>query len=141
EPRLYSGSPPHEHPFEVLKADPRKALYPVAVQNPAKAGALYWLLLPLRLPFSFVGSIRFALRLANLKKTFANRFHQEILPPYVEAVEREGREDLSGLSPPALLERLEFWIHRSLYDFAREGLKPTALAALAGGNLERWLRR
>src|SRR5205823_7288824 len=51
EPRLYSGWMPYEHPFAALKADPRKALYPQAVQNPGKAGALFWLFLPLRLPF------------------------------------------------------------------------------------------
>ena len=39
EPRLYSGWLPYEHPFDRLKADPRRALYPQAVQNPARAGA------------------------------------------------------------------------------------------------------
>jgi pyruvate,water dikinase len=141
EPMLYSSWLPYEHPFAALKAHPENAIYPQAVQNPSKAGAMFWLFLPLRLPFLLVGSIRFALRLGNLSKTFAERFRRQILPPYVEAIERELREDLSKLTPAALLERLEFWIHRALVDFARDSLKPTALAAIAIGNLERWLKK
>src|SRR5262249_24285581 len=49
------------------------------------------------------------------------------------------REDLSKLDEPALLQRLEHWIRRSLYDFARESLKPTALAAVSMANIERGL--
>src|SRR5205807_2309819 len=40
-----------------------------------------------------------------------------------------------------LLERLEFWVQRTLFDFARDSLKPTVLAALARGNIEVLLRR
>src|SRR5262249_49395660 len=40
-----------------------------------------------------------------------------------------------------LLQRLEHWIRRTLYDFAREGLKPTALAGMALETLERKLGR
>lgn len=141
EPRLYSGGIPYEHPYQQIKADPSKALYPVAVQNPAKAGALYWLLLPLRLPFAFVGAIRFALRLNQLKKSFAERFRTEIQPAFLAAVEREQKEDLSKLTPAELVQRLEAWIQRALVEFARESLKPTALVALAGANLERFLRK
>jgi len=141
EPRLYSGWLPYEHPFALLKADPARALYPRAVQNPSRAGALFWLLLPLRLPFIVVKSVGFAVRLGRLSHSFADHFRGTILPAFAAEAEREGREDRSHLSTPALLERLEFWIHRTLYDFAREGLKPTALAAIALGNVERWLKR
>ncbi len=141
EPLLYTRWLPYEHPYTALKQNPEKALYPQPIQNPARAGALFWLLLPIRLPFIVVGSIRFAVGLQRLANSFAERFRREVLPPFVEAVDREGREDLSKLTPPALLERLEFWIHRTLYEFARESLKPTALAGLALGNLEGFLRK
>ena len=36
---------------------------------------------------------------------------------------------------------LECWIWRTLHDFARDSLKPTALAAVAMGNLERGLTK
>lgn len=141
EPRLYSGWLPLEHRFATLKAEPRRALYPQAVPNPARLGALSWLFLPLRLPFLFFGSIRQQVRLASQAKSFAERFQREILPPYLDAVGNAEREDLTALQSEALLERLEAWIRRTLYDFARESLKPTAFASLAIGKLERWLSR
>lgn len=141
EPLLYSRSLPFEHSFATLKEHPEKAIYPQAVQAPSKAGTLFWLFLPFRVPFLFFGALRFALRMNGLAKTFADRFRREILPPFSEAVEREKAENLTALTTPALLERLEFWIHRTLHDFARDSLKPTALAAIAMGNLERWLRK
>src|SRR5262249_58106684 len=49
--------------------------------------------------------------------------------------------ELGTVDASALLRRLEHWTRRTLVDFARDGLKPTALAAIALGNVERWLRR
>ena len=46
EPRLHYRELPFEHPFAALKADPRKALYPQPVLNPARLGWRFWLLLP-----------------------------------------------------------------------------------------------
>src|SRR5262249_34471299 len=139
EPRFYPGLFPLEHPFALLQAEPQRAIYPRAVARPSRAGLLFWLTFPLRLPFAFFGAIRFAARLGSLTRDFAARFRNEVLPAFSAEVEREEREDRSGLSTPALLERLEFWIHRTLYDFARDSLKPTFLAANAMGNLEREL--
>jgi hypothetical protein len=76
--------------------------------------------------------MRFAARLGSLTQHFAARFRKEVLPPYSAEIEREQHEDRSGLSTPALLERLEFWVHRTLYDFARDSLKPTFLALRPG---------
>jgi pyruvate,water dikinase len=39
------------------------------------------------------------------------------------------------------LERLEYWIKRALYDFARDSLKPTVLAAVCQKNVEQALTR
>src|SRR5262249_43206483 len=80
EPRLYSGWLPSEHDFAALKADPVKALYPRPVRNPSRAGPAFWLLLPLRLPFIVFSSVRFALRLGQTSRTFADTFRREVLP-------------------------------------------------------------
>ncbi len=141
EPLFYSGWLPYEHPFALLKADPSKALYPQAVRNPSRGGPLFWLTLPFRLPFLIVGSVRFALRLGNLSRTFAAQFRQHVLPPFLADVVSANGEDWSVLPSTALVERLEAWIRRTLYDYGRDSLKPTALAALAIANLERWLKR
>src|SRR5262249_5463925 len=53
---------------------------------------------------------------------------------------QEAAKDLTSLDSAALLERLEYWTRRTLIDFARDSLKPTVLAAVAMGNLERGLR-
>src|SRR5262249_22701266 len=50
-------------------------------------------------------------------------------------------EDLSKLDDAALLERLEYWIKRTLHDFARDSLKATVLAAVAMGKVEYILLR
>ena len=44
------------------------------------------------------------------------------------------------LDAPALLERLEHWTRRTLVDFARDSLKPTALAAIVMRDVETKLR-
>src|SRR5437660_7416380 len=49
-------------------------------------------------------------------------------------------QELSSLDSAALIERLDLWIRRTLIDFARDSLKPTVLAGVAMGNLERGLR-
>jgi pyruvate,water dikinase len=141
EPLLYSRWLPYEHPFAVLKRDPNRALYPIAVRNPARAGPLFWLTLPLRLPFIIVGSVRFALRLGHLTRTFAGHFCQQVLPPFVAECVRAGGEDWGALAPAALVAKLAEWIQRTLYDYGRDSLKPTALAAMSMANLERWLKR
>ena len=57
EPRFYAGWLPYEHPFAALKADPQKALYPQPTLNAARFGPLFWLLLPVRLPFLATESV------------------------------------------------------------------------------------
>jgi phosphohistidine swiveling domain-containing protein len=137
EPRMQYRTLPFEHPFAALKAEPRKALYPVPVFNPNRAGWRFWLLLPVL----FVRLFRSALRLRRVSRTFAERFRKEVLPPFLEETARAAKEDLTKLDTAALLERSNYWIQRTLFDFARESLKPTALAGLAMGNLERALAR
>jgi pyruvate,water dikinase len=136
EPRLQNRRVPFEHPFAELKENPAKALYPQPRLNPARAGPLFWLLLPW-LTFKL---FRSSWKLSSLSRTLAHRLREEIFPKFERETQEAAGEDLSSLEPPALLERLEYWIRRTLYDFARDSLKPTVLAAVALGNLERGLR-
>jgi rifampicin phosphotransferase len=141
EIRQHAGTRLFDYPFAALKADPRKALAPQPVRDPSRAGAIFWLLLPLRLPFNILGSLRRIVRLGRLSKSFAAHFRREILPSFAEETARAAAEDWSSLSPPALLERFHFWSKRTLDDFARDSLKATVLAATARASLEFVLRR
>ena len=137
EPRMQYRTLPFEHPFAALKANPNKALYPQAVLNPARAGWRFWLFFP-AVVFKLVRS---GMKLRRLSRTFAQRFRDETIPTFVTEANREAGQDISDLEPAKLLERLNYWIQRTLYDFARDSLKPTALAGVALGNLERALAR
>jgi pyruvate,water dikinase len=141
EARRHSDWLPRVFPFDALKADPSKALAPVPVRDPSRAGGLFWLLLPVRLPFILVSSVRRMMRLATLGGTFAARLRTEILPAFASETSRAADEDWSGLDAPVLLERLFFWSKRTLDDFARESLKPTVLATIARAGVEAWLAR
>jgi len=141
EARQHAGWLPYEYPFEALKADPLQALTPRPVRDPSRAGALFWLLLPVRLPFIVAGSLRRMVRLGTLSNSFAARFRQEILPAFAAETARAAAEDWSSLDTSALLDRLHYWIKRTLDDYARDSLKPTALATIARTGLESWLSR
>jgi pyruvate,water dikinase len=141
EPRMYSGWLPFVHPFAALKAAPHRALDPQPVRDPSRIGPGGWFLLPLRLPSITLRSVAQVARIAALTSTFAERFRNEIVPPFVEETRRAAAEDLTRLDDASLRERLEYWVRRTLYDFARESLKPTAIAAMARINVQRLLGR
>lgn len=141
EARRLSDWLPRAFPFEVLKANPARALSPQSVRDPSQAGGLFWLLLPLRLPFIIVGSVRRMLRLATLSSTFAARFREEILPAFAQETSQATAEEWNILDSPALLEKLFYWSKRTLDDYAAESLKPTALAAIARTGVEAWFAR
>ncbi|MCI0379866.1 MAG: hypothetical protein L0215_19975 [Gemmataceae bacterium] len=135
EPRMQYRSLPFEHQFQLLKANPAKALYPQAVLNPARAGWKFWLFLP----GMFFKLWRSSARLKRISKTFAEDFQSRILPNFVQDVEAAEKVDVGQLSPAELSERIQHWVKRALVDFARDSLKPTALAGISMGNLERTL--
>lgn len=141
EARRLSDWVPMEYPFAALKADPLKALSPQLVRNSSRAGVLFWLLLPVRLPFIIRGMVRRLTRLGAMSGSFAESFRQQIVPVFAAEATRANAEDWSTLDSPALLERLFFWCKRTLEDFARESLKPTALATVARTGLESILQR
>jgi pyruvate,water dikinase len=137
EPRMLSRVLPYEHPFATLKATPQKALYPTPVPNPSRAGWRFWLLFPLH----FCHDVAAAVRRNQSSETFPDRFHKEILPGYLNSLAAETACKLSDADDQGLLDRLEARIRITLVDFARDSLKPTALAAFARANMQRALTR
>ncbi|HZT83718.1 MAG TPA: PEP/pyruvate-binding domain-containing protein, partial [Gemmataceae bacterium] len=139
EARMHYRQLPFEHPFAVLKADPRKALYPQPVPNAARAGWRFWLFLPVLLPAVLLKMGRAVGIQRELNRTTAARLREELFPAFAAETAQAAAEDLTKLDDPALRQRLEHWVQRALRDFARDSLKPTALAGLALGRLERLL--
>jgi len=137
EPRMLSRALPYEHPFAALKAAPQKALYPTPVPNPSRAGWRFWLLFPLH----FCRDVAAAVKRNQLSETFPERFRKEILPSYLQNLAAESTRRASELDDQALLQRLETLIRVTLVDFARDSLRPTALAAFARANSQRALAR
>ncbi len=137
EPRMQYKDLPFEHPFDALKKNPAKALYPQAVMNPRRAHWRFWLTIPLL----FFKLFRSNLKLRHYARTFAETFERHIVPTYLAEVNKAQAEDWSQKSPHELLSLLNYWRKRTLFDFARESLKPTALTGITLGNLERYLAR
>jgi pyruvate,water dikinase len=137
EPRIQYRSLPFEHSFAAMKKDPQRALKPQASLNAARAGWRFWLTIPVL----FVKQMRSHLRLQHITRNFAGDFEQRIVPAYLVEVDKANAEDWGRLSSPELLERCRHWIRRTLVDFARDSLKPTALADLQMANLVRALTR
>jgi pyruvate,water dikinase len=137
EPRMQYQQLPFEHRFELLKRNPNKALYPQATFNPRRAGFLFFVKIPL-LFFKMWWS---QIKQQQVIRSFADQFDREIVPPYLAEVERTWQEDWRKLTSKEVLAKMHHWIQRALFDFARHSLKPTALAALVLGNLERAFAR
>jgi pyruvate,water dikinase len=136
EPRMQYRYLHFEHSFAAMKANPARALYPQPTLNPARASFRFWLLLP----WLTLKLFRSSIKLSQISRTFADKLRQEIFPAFAGEVDREATQEISSLNSAALIERLEYWIRRTLIDFARDSLKPTLLAAVAMGNLERGFR-
>src|SRR5262249_54862046 len=102
---------------------------PTPIMDPSRAGWRFWLFAPFTLPAMMVRLARAEARRAEMTKTFAAQFRERLVPDFVAATEAALCEDLGALDGPALVASLEEWVRRTVVDFAREGLKPTALAA------------
>ena len=137
EPKMQYKSMPFEHPFAKLKENPTLAMYPRAVFNPSLAGWKFWLFLPVTFVRVFFGM----LKLNRVKANFAQLFRNETLPTFLQETKNADKEDLTKLDSSQLLDLFNHWVKRTLFDFARESLKPTALAGLTLGNLETALAR
>src|SRR5262249_45095862 len=133
EPRMQYRNLPFEHRFDFLKKQPNKALYPQPTFNPRRGGLGFFVKIPLlffRMGWSPMNQ-------QQRFETFVEDFAKTIVPAYLAEVEKAQREDWGKLSSKEVLRRMQDWIQLTLFDFARHSLKPTALAALLFGNLER----
>jgi pyruvate,water dikinase len=136
EAKLHYRKLPYEHPFAALKADPQKALYPTPVLNAGRFPWQFWVFLPITLPLMIVRLVRTNRRVQQHTQSFAARYRDEIAPAFRREAKADLSSDYTALEDAALLAKLDFWDRRTLIDFARDSLKPTALAALTMGGLE-----
>jgi pyruvate,water dikinase len=139
EPRLHSRHIPFEHPFALLKADPQRCLYPAPIINPRRFRLSTLFLMPVLVPWLFLQQVLGGMRRQNFLKTFPDLFRTEIAPAFHRETEQGREQDLQALDDTALLKTLDHWARRTLVDFARDGLKPTALAAISLARLEQKL--
>jgi pyruvate,water dikinase len=139
EPRMHYRDLPFEHAFTELKADPRRALYPQPKLNRARLGWRFWLFLPVIVARIVSRMTRTLMLPEKLAGDFPRRFREEVAPTFAHEAESELARGLAEFTPRELVQRFELWTWRTLDDFARESLKPTALALIAMGNLERRL--
>jgi pyruvate,water dikinase len=137
EPAMQYCGLPTAHSFQALKAAPQHAMYAVAGFDPSGAGASFWFTLPMIL----IKLFRMELRLTRFGRTLAPRLQGEVFPTFSDLVEREQSSNIERDDFPTLLEKLEKWQQWTLVDFARESLKPTALAAVAMAKLKAQLSR
>jgi pyruvate,water dikinase len=92
--------------------------------------------MPVTLPLLTLKLLKADLQRQQISQAFPTRFREKVIPKFLRAVEDGMKENLTKLDDAALLERLEKWIQLTLYDFARDSLKPTAFAAFAMASLE-----
>jgi pyruvate,water dikinase len=137
EPLMYGSGLRLQHSFAALKADPSKAIRPVAEPTWSGASLKFWLSLPRRL----VEATRMTTRLERLSQTFGPQFRTELLPSLDRAIETEKTHDIAALSFADVLDRLMYRIQLVLVDFARQSLKCTVLADMALTALDTRLRR
>jgi pyruvate,water dikinase len=114
-------------------------LYPQPTVNAGRGGWRFWLLAPIIIPRAMFQMIRADLRQRALSKELPQRLRKEVFPTFAAEMAREGAEDLTRIVETSLLARLEGLIQKTLIAFARDSLKPTALAGLAMGRVERVL--
>jgi pyruvate,water dikinase len=123
EPFMQSGTDPMVHDFAALKAEPSKAVYPVGQRRSSWANLF-------RLPGRIMTGMRRSGLLGECSKTLPKRLREELMPAFARETATEMKADLGTLDPPALLERLDLWTKKTLFDFARASLKPTFLIEL-----------
>lgn len=126
-PRMQFADPPFEYPVAKYKADPRLALDPRPVLNPARDGVRAWL----RLPVTAWRLHRITSVPRRLSKSFGRDFASTTLPAFVAAAREALAADWAAFTDDQLRAELEAWTRRTLVDFARDSLKPTVFAAVA----------
>jgi pyruvate,water dikinase len=136
EARTHYRSIPFEYPFAELKAAPHKALYPTPRINHHRLGWRFWLFFPFTMPRLVMRQTRAVMRQRELAGTFPQEFRERILPAFNAETSAALQQGLSDVTSQALVDLFGHWTRRTLDDFARDSLKPTALAAILMAGLE-----
>jgi rifampicin phosphotransferase len=140
EPFMQTKRPQMDYPAGRYKEAPLRALDP----QPDPGSIYRGLGRVLRLPVFIWKQMLFARRVSRLSLTFADVFRKSTIPAFVADVEKAVADNLAHLADidsAVLLQRLQFWIKRSLVEFARESLKPTLFAQFSMQVLEQQLRK
>lgn len=133
EPLMQFRQMPYEHNFADLKAEPRKALFPQGRPNLFRGGLFKAIF---SLPVILYKVMRVNSQINQLSLTDPDHLRKKTLPDFARETAEGAKEDLAKLETQALLARLDHWIGRTLYDFAREGLRPTVLAGFSMNNIQ-----
>jgi phosphohistidine swiveling domain-containing protein len=133
EPLLHHERLPLTHRLAELKASPNRALYPTPQLDWWSAPWTFWL-------YGWVELWSLGRALSGQRKMlpwFASHFRQSILPSFLSDL--QALPEPSGLADAELLPTLQKLLERILVRFARNSLKPTALAAVALADLQEQL--
>lgn len=131
-PRLQFKKPPLEYPFAALKADPKKALDPKPVLNPAKDGVVSAVV---RLPALTWRLFRINSATRTQAESFPAKFITEIAPAFATAVRAALDTDWKTLDTAVVHSAFKTWVEKTCVEFARDSLKPTAFAEFVWGQL------
>lgn len=136
-PRLQFKRPPLEYPFAALKADPKKALDPKPILNPARDGVMSAIV---RLPVLTWRLFRITSATRTQAETFPAKFNTQIVPTFVAAAKAALAQDWANLDTAVVHTAFKTWVEKTCVEFARESLKPTAFAEFVWGNLVELLK-
>ncbi len=136
-PRLQFKNPPVEYPFATFKADPRKALDPKPVLNPAKDGVLSAVV---RLPALTWRLFRISSETRKQADAFPERFTKQFAPTFATEAKAALQQDWAPLDAGIVHTAFKTWVEKTCVGFARESLKPTAFAEFAWGHLVELLK-
>jgi pyruvate,water dikinase len=136
EPRQLYRTIPFVHHFKKLKADPQSAFYPAPAVDYRRLSWSFWALCPVLWPWMLYRISNTQSKGRKLAESFPARFRTEIAPAFRRETRAEAEVDYARLDAAALLHKLEHWTQRTLHDFARDSLKPTALAQQLIGRVE-----
>lgn len=136
-PRLQFKRPPLEYPFAALKADPKKALDPKPILNPARDGVMSAIV---RLPVLTWRLFRITSATRTQAETFPAKFNTQIVPTFVAAAKAALAQDWAKLDTAVVHTAFKTWVEKTCLEFARESLKPTAFAEFVWGQLVELLK-
>jgi rifampicin phosphotransferase len=120
--RLQFCNPPLEYPLAAFLLEPKLALDAKPVLAPQRIGLF-------RLPVVLWRFWRISRITQKLANTFHERYQTTIAPPFIQDAKATLAQDWATLEPAAILAIFRHWVQRTFVEFARESLKPTAIAA------------